>query len=109
MEDIATLSLVDLLAEKLLANADRWADSSTFGRDLIDLAMVDAPRPALQAALAKARGAYGDGVDRALRQAHERLAAQPARLRESLQALQMANTSPAQLLQRLKALARRAA
>jgi len=105
---IATLTFTDLLAEKLLANADRWADSSTFARDLIDLAMSDPPRKTLQAALTKARGAYGDGVDRALLQAHERLATQPARLRESLQALQMTGTSPAQLLQRLKALQRRA-
>lgn len=106
---IATLKLVDLLAEKLLANADRWADSSTFARDLIDLAMVDPPRPTLQAALVKARTAYGEGVDRALRQAHERLSSQPERLRESLRALQMVGTTPAQLLQNLKTLARRAA
>lgn len=106
---VATLSLVDLLAEKLLANADRWADSSTFARDLIDLAMVDPPRGALQAALVKARGAYGDGVDRTLQQAQQRLASQPERLRESLRALRMGGTTPAQLLQRLKALARRTA
>lgn len=36
--DIATLTPLDMVASKLLANSDRWADDSVFSRDLIDLA-----------------------------------------------------------------------
>jgi Nucleotidyl transferase AbiEii toxin, Type IV TA system len=62
-----TLSRIDLYAEKLLANADRWADRSTASRDAIDLAMmVHHWGPIPDAAWAKARQAYGASVDRAL-------------------------------------------
>jgi hypothetical protein len=37
---VRTLSHTDQVAEKLLANADRWADDSADARDLIDLAMM---------------------------------------------------------------------
>ena len=43
---IQTLAPIDLAAEKLLANADRWADDSVYSRDLIDLAMMRADRAA---------------------------------------------------------------
>ena len=36
------LSLDDCVAEKLLANSDRWADRSVLSRDLIDLGMLRA-------------------------------------------------------------------
>jgi Nucleotidyl transferase AbiEii toxin, Type IV TA system len=62
-----TLSRIDLYAEKLLANADRWADRSTASRDAIDLAMmVHHWGPIPDEAWAKARRAYGASVDRAL-------------------------------------------
>ncbi len=35
---VRTLTRADQVATKLLANDDRWADTSTFSRDLIDLA-----------------------------------------------------------------------
>lgn len=37
---IATLAPLDMVAGKLLANSDRWADDSVFSRDLIDIAMM---------------------------------------------------------------------
>lgn len=37
---VPCLSRNDLYTEKLLANADRWADKSTMSRDIIDLAMM---------------------------------------------------------------------
>jgi hypothetical protein len=37
---VACLDVVDQIAEKLLANGDRWADASTDSRDLIDLAIL---------------------------------------------------------------------
>jgi len=44
---VTTLSSLDMATSKLLANADRWADRSTFSRDLIDLAMLAPPRTLL--------------------------------------------------------------
>jgi hypothetical protein len=53
----------DRITEKLLANADRCQDRSTAYRDAIDLGMLGLHRgPFLDAALAKAELAYGDGV-----------------------------------------------
>ncbi len=69
-----TLSRIDMFAEKLLANADRWADRSTASRDAIDLAMmVHHWGPIPEEAWAKARQAYGASVDRALASATDLL------------------------------------
>lgn len=62
---IATLSLVDLWAEKFLANTDRGLDGATHHRDAIDLLALEhrfGPPPAT--AIAKACSAYGDAVTR---------------------------------------------
>jgi hypothetical protein len=56
---LSTLAPVDLAAEKLLANADRWADDAVFSRDVIDLAM-HRREPALARGLCQGR----DGVRR---------------------------------------------
>jgi len=56
---VRVLSHVDLVAEKLLANSDRWADDEVDSRDLIDLAMMLADGRIPQAALQKAGRAYG--------------------------------------------------
>jgi len=57
---VATLSNVDLYAEKILANADRWRDASVMYRDAIDLAMmIDYWGPIPQASLDKTAVAYG--------------------------------------------------
>jgi hypothetical protein len=56
---VACLSTVDRIAEKLLANSDRWPDRSVFSRDLIDLAVVRRHQPIPAAALTKAEAAYG--------------------------------------------------
>lgn len=61
---VATLSLVDMAASKLLANSDRGMDDGTFNRDLIDLAMMSPTRPVLAEAYAKADAAYGKDVAR---------------------------------------------
>jgi len=71
---VAVLTHDDLFAEKLLANADRHLDPATSSRDAIDLAMMTrAWGPAPHASWRKARGAYGDTVDRALAGAIARL------------------------------------
>lgn len=55
---IPCLSLIDQIAEKLLANGDRWADTSTDSRDLIDLAVLKLKTEFPQAAITKAESAY---------------------------------------------------
>lgn len=86
---ISTLSVLDLAATKLLANADRWRDDAVFSRDLIDLAMM-APAPALlRQAIAKAGEAYGDAITTDLRAAIDALHHRPGRLETCLQAMQM--------------------
>jgi hypothetical protein len=55
---VACLNAVDRVAEKLLANSDRWPDESTASRDLIDLAMIRLQAPFPEAAIAKAEAAY---------------------------------------------------
>ncbi|MGG6265070.1 nucleotidyl transferase AbiEii/AbiGii toxin family protein [Leptolyngbya sp. AN03gr2] len=55
---VSCLSVIDQVAEKLLANGDRWADSSTDSRDLIDLAILKQHSDFPQAAIDKAEAAY---------------------------------------------------
>lgn len=55
---VPCLSLVDCIAEKLLANADRWADSSIESRDLIDLCVIRFNNTFPDAAKIKAENAY---------------------------------------------------
>jgi len=104
---VQTLAPVDLAAEKLLANADRWGDDAVFSRDLIDLAMQEASRPLLLDACAKAEGAYGTAVRRALADAVATLRARPHRLDECMKALSITSVSKAQLWDRIRQLQRR--
>lgn len=103
---VQTLAPVDLAAEKLLANADRWADDSVFSRDLIDLAMQGASQDLLEAACAKAEGAYAAAVRRSLADAVQALRKRPHRLDECMRALAMTTLSTAQLWQRIRRLER---
>ncbi len=60
---VPCLSRTDLFAEKLLANADRFADRSVMSRDAIDLLMMTSVwREIPEAAWKKAAGAYGKSV-----------------------------------------------
>ena len=59
---VATLTPLDMVTSKLLANSDRWRDDAVLCRDLIDLAMMAPPKKLLQRAMAKAQVAYGDNV-----------------------------------------------
>lgn len=103
---IRTLAPVDLAAEKLLANADRWPDDGVFSRDLIDLAMQRASRAVLQAARSKAESAYGDAVRKALAAAVDGLRKRPHRLEECMRALSITGVSKAQLWARIRALSK---
>lgn len=99
---IATLTPLDLMCSKLLANSDRWADDAVFSRDLIDLAMMDSPK-LLPAAIAKTSTAYGGSIQRDLAQAIARLREREGWMERCLQALKM-NTPKARLWQGLQKL-----
>jgi hypothetical protein len=103
---LRTLAPVDLAAEKLLANADRWGDDAVFSRDLIDLAMQDASRELLAAACTKAEAAYGASVRRSLAAAVQALRNRPHRLDECMRALSIHSISKAQLWERIRQLQR---
>jgi hypothetical protein len=97
---VTTLTQVDLVASKLLANVDRWADDSVMSRDIIDLAMLQPTDETWMAALKKAEEAYGAVVLQSLEKARARLIENPQRLARCVQALQI-KTPSALLYQRL--------
>lgn len=84
---VRTLTRTDQVASKLLANDDRWADTSTFSRDLIDLAMMKPDTIALKAGARKAVDAYGETVGESLNKAVSYLQDRPQRLDECIRAL----------------------
>jgi hypothetical protein len=103
---VQTLALVDMAAEKLLANADRWNDAAVYSRDLIDLAMMRAKKPLLEEACLKAEGAYGESVRRSLSRAVEALRTRPDRLQECMAAMKMTTVTRAALWQAIRHVAR---
>jgi hypothetical protein len=103
---LQTLARIDLAAEKLLANADRWADASVYSRDLIDLAMMPADRRLMRAACVKAEGAYGESVRKSLAQAVAGLETQSGRLEACMTALSVDGVTRAQLWQAIRKVAR---
>jgi len=101
---VATLCSLDMATSKLLANSDRWSDEAVQSRDLIDLAMMEPPKALLDAAKAKARGAYGDSIERDLSAAIEALRRRPHRLDDCMRSLQMTAVPKALLWKRIRAL-----
>jgi len=55
---VACLSEIDSIAEKLLANTDRWPDRRKKSRDLIDLSVQRLAAPFPEEAIAKAQSVY---------------------------------------------------
>lgn len=103
---IATLTVLDMVTSKLLANSDRWADDGVFSRDLIDLAMMQPGLPLLRQALTKAEAAYGEAVRIDLGKAIQRIQDRQGWLEHCMQA--MAMTIPKALVwQRIRALHKR--
>ncbi|MGE4244150.1 nucleotidyl transferase AbiEii/AbiGii toxin family protein [Ramlibacter sp.] len=103
---VRTLTALDLAAEKLLANADRWADDAVNSRDLIDLAMHRAPRRMLLAACAKAEAPYGQSIRRSVSKAMDSLRNRPGRLEACIKALDITTVTRAQLWQAMKRIER---
>ena len=86
---VRILTRTDQVASKLLANDDRWADTSTFSRDLIDLAMMRPDITTLRAGARKAVDAYGKTVGESLNRAVACLQDRPQRLDEHIRALKI--------------------
>jgi hypothetical protein len=101
---VATLTPLDRVATKLLANSDRWADDAAMSRDLIDLAMMEAPKALFRRGAAKAAGAYGKSIAADLSKAIEALRARPHRLDRCMEALQMSTVPKALLWKKIKSL-----
>ena len=101
--EVATLTFLDMVATKLLANSDRGADDAIHSRDLIDLAMMTPSKRLLVQAIAKASAPYGESIQRDLVAAIRRVEEQPDLLDDCMQALQM-SVPRALLWKRIKAL-----
>lgn len=87
---VPTLTRVDMYAEKLLANADRYRDKAVASRDIIDLAMMighwgEVPATAWE----KVRQAYGSSAERAYEGAIG-MVSDPAYLAQCLAKMHMA-------------------
>ena len=102
---IATLTPLDMLTSKLLANADRWRDDAVFSRDVIDLAMMTPSLPLLRRAVTKAEQAYGRSVCEDLGKAILQLQSRDDWLERCLQAMSV-NVSKAVLWKKMLALRR---
>lgn len=102
---ITTLTPLDMVTSKLLANSDRWADEGVFNRDLIDLAMMQPSKSLLRAAITKAEQPYGNTVVKDIDKAVEKLRLQDNWLDRCMLALD--STIPkAVLWQKIRTLAR---
>lgn len=69
--------------------AARRSDDGVFSRDLIDLAMMEAPLPLLSQAVSKAEGAYGPAILRDLDKALNRLMSRTGWLERCMQVMDM--------------------
>ena len=84
---ITILTPLDMVTSKLLANSDRWRDDAVFGRDLIDLAMIEPNRKLMQVAIAKAEEAYGHSIRNDLDKAIDRMQTEDDWMERCMQAL----------------------
>ena len=89
IEGITTLTKLDLLASKLLANSDRWNDEAVFSRDLIDFVMLNPKAIELEKALEKSYDAYGNSVHKDLQKAIDDLLSREGKLEKSIKNLQI--------------------
>jgi hypothetical protein len=102
---IATLTPLDMVTGKLLANSDRWADDAAFSRDLIDLAMMSPTRGLLREAVAKAEHAYGNSILQDLEKAIDQMQNRQGWLERCMLAMAM-NLPKAQIWERIRVLRR---
>jgi len=100
---VATLTSLDMVTSKLLANADRWRDDGVFSRDIIDLAMMQPKRALLMAGFSKAEVPYGKAVRECFDKAIAQLKERDGWLQRCMSAMQM-ELPRAVLCQHLRAL-----
>jgi hypothetical protein len=101
---VARLTDEDLVAEKLLANADRFLDDSSLARDVLDLMVLAHTLGELpEAAWEKARRAYGDLVASAHERAIQRLRDRPVLVERALETLDVLPEARALIAERLAA------
>lgn len=86
---VATLTLADMVASKLLANDDRWADRGVFARDVIDLAMLPHTAEDWSRGRVKAIEAYGASIERSLQRAVVALLDDPGWLAQCMDVLEI--------------------
>lgn len=86
---VATLTPLDMVTSKLLANSDRWMDDGVFNRDVIDLAMMKPSLPLLRQSVEKAEGAYGTAIRQDLERAIQRMQDRRGWLERCMQAMGM--------------------
>lgn len=86
---VDTLSEVDLATEKIMANSDRFIDTSTFQRDIIDLAFLEIPNFRTSEAFQKGMAAYGERGVKDLDRSLEKLLTDGRWLDTCLTALQI--------------------
>lgn len=89
---VPSLDHDDQCTEKLLANSDRWVDSSVESRDLIDLAILRLKGPFSDSAILKAADAYPVIPD--LKKALQKFVENDQYRKKCLMALQIENQSP---------------
>lgn len=89
LEGVWTLSGEDLVATKLTANADRYADDSFMSRDIIDLAMIANDGWLSPSGVAKARSVYQRGIDTTFVRAKAMLLDNDAHLARCMRELKM--------------------
>ena len=102
---IATLTPLDMIASKLLANSDRWGDDSVFSRDLIDLAMMAPTLGLFRQAVWKAEQAYGKSILQDLQKAIHRIQQRVGWLERCMHVLSI-DLPSALLWQRIRSLKR---
>lgn len=86
---VPTLTILDMVTSKLLANSDRWSDDGVFSRDLIDLAMIQPGLTLLRQAIAKAEGTYGQAIRIDLEKSIDRLQHRHGWLERCMQTMAM--------------------
>lgn len=101
---VSTLTQTDMVAEKVLANSDRFLDTATFQRDLFDLAAMNIPDFQNSPGLEKARRSYGETAQGDLNRALEKLLDNPVWLDQCYARLQI-TTPRAVMISALKKLA----
>ncbi len=102
---VSTLSPLDMVTSKLLANSDRWADEGVFNRDLIDLAIMQPSKDLFRTAVTKAEIAYGKAIVSDLGKAIEKVQLQNDWLDRCMLAMEI-NIPKAVLWERIRALRR---